>query len=181
MAASEGPPKFPQAPIFTFLWGVYLRSRNEKARDAVLTTLTQISNGGIFLSHLAGGIARYSTDHIWLAPHFEKMLYDNAQLSHPARPSPGRETGSPLLRARALHDTIGLAPARHDSCAGGCLRLQSTMPIHGSTRKAGSLMSGARIQLARLLGDRTRPNSCQAAYDVIAGRKLGRSAPSSTA
>ena len=74
----KGSPKFPQAPIFSFLWEVYLRTRNEKARDAVLTTLTQISNGGIY-DHLAGGIARYSTDHRWLAPHFEKMLYDNAQ------------------------------------------------------------------------------------------------------
>ena len=74
----KGAPKFPQAPIFSFLWEAYLRSRNEKARDAVLTTLTQISNGGIY-DHLAGGIARYSTDHKWLAPHFEKMLYDNAQ------------------------------------------------------------------------------------------------------
>jgi len=74
----KGAPKFPQAPIFTFLWEAYLRSRNEKARDAVLTTLTQISNGGIY-DHLAGGIARYSTDPKWLAPHFEKMLYDNAQ------------------------------------------------------------------------------------------------------
>jgi uncharacterized protein len=74
----KGAPKFPQAPIFTFLWEIYLRNRNEKARDAVLTTLTQISNGGIY-DHLAGGIARYSTDHKWLAPHFEKMLYDNAQ------------------------------------------------------------------------------------------------------
>ncbi|MDP1700777.1 MAG: thioredoxin domain-containing protein [Aestuariivirga sp.] len=74
----KGAPKFPQGPIFTFLWEVYLRSQNEKARDAVLTTLTQISNGGIY-DHLAGGIARYSTDHKWLAPHFEKMLYDNAQ------------------------------------------------------------------------------------------------------
>jgi uncharacterized protein len=74
----KGAPKFPQAPVFTFLWEVYLRTQNEKARDAVLTTLTQISNGGIY-DHLAGGIARYSTDHQWLAPHFEKMLYDNAQ------------------------------------------------------------------------------------------------------
>ena len=74
----KGAPKFPQAPVFTFLWEVYLRTQNEMARDAVLTTLTQISNGGIY-DHLAGGIARYSTDHQWLAPHFEKMLYDNAQ------------------------------------------------------------------------------------------------------
>ena len=74
----KGAPKFPQAPIFTFLWEIYLRIQNDKVGNAVLTTLTQISDGGIF-DHLAGGIARYSTDHQWLAPHFEKMLYDNAQ------------------------------------------------------------------------------------------------------
>src|SRR5439155_6972793 len=46
--------------------------------NAVITTLRHISQGGIY-DHLAGGIARYSTDHLWLVPHFEKMLYDNAQ------------------------------------------------------------------------------------------------------
>ncbi|MDO8353386.1 MAG: thioredoxin domain-containing protein, partial [Aestuariivirga sp.] len=97
----KGAPKFPQAPIFTFLWEVYLRTRNEKAQDAVLTTLTQISNGGIY-DHLAGGIARYSTDHKWLAPHFEKMLYDNAQyLSLLTRA--WLKTESPLYATRIEH------------------------------------------------------------------------------
>ena len=74
----KGAPKFPQAPVFSFLWEIYLRGNNQPARDAVLTTLDHISNGGIY-DHLGGGLARYSTDHKWLAPHFEKMLYDNAQ------------------------------------------------------------------------------------------------------
>jgi uncharacterized protein len=42
-------------------------------------TLKNICQGGIY-DHLAGGFARYTVDHRWLVPHFEKMLYDNAQL-----------------------------------------------------------------------------------------------------
>ena len=75
----KGAPKFPQAPIFAFLWETYLRDNNQATKTAVITTLTNICNGGIY-DHLGGGMARYSTDHKWLAPHFEKMLYDNAQL-----------------------------------------------------------------------------------------------------
>jgi uncharacterized protein YyaL (SSP411 family) len=97
----KGAPKFPQAPIFTFLWEVYLRTGNEKSRDAVLTTLTQISNGGIY-DHLAGGIARYSTDHKWLAPHFEKMLYDNAQYVSLLTRA-WLKTRSPLYASRIEH------------------------------------------------------------------------------
>ena len=48
-------------------------------RDAVLVTLRNIAQGGIY-DHLGGGFARYSVDDRWLVPHFEKMLYDNAQL-----------------------------------------------------------------------------------------------------
>jgi uncharacterized protein len=99
----KGAPKFPQAPIFAYLWEVYLRNNDQHARDAVLLTLTNISNGGIY-DHLAGGIARYSTDHKWLAPHFEKMLYDNAQfVSLLARA--WLATEDPLYLER-LHETV---------------------------------------------------------------------------
>jgi uncharacterized protein YyaL (SSP411 family) len=67
----RGAPKFPQGPIFNFLWAAGQRA-------PVLKTLERISLGGIY-DHLGGGIARYSVDAIWLVPHFEKMLYDNAQ------------------------------------------------------------------------------------------------------
>ena len=72
-------PKFPNPPIHELLWRSYLRNGNEAVRDAVLISLTKMSQGGIY-DHLGGGYARYSTDSIWLAPHFEKMLYDNAQI-----------------------------------------------------------------------------------------------------
>jgi len=72
-------PKFPQAPILNLLWRGYKRTGDQSLRDAVLLTLDKMAQGGIY-DHLGGGFARYSTDAAWLAPHFEKMLYDNAQL-----------------------------------------------------------------------------------------------------
>jgi uncharacterized protein len=72
-------PKFPNAPLLRLLWRAWAQSGDESARDATLLTLVRIVNGGIY-DHLGGGFARYSTDAHWLVPHFEKMLYDNAQL-----------------------------------------------------------------------------------------------------
>jgi uncharacterized protein len=72
-------PKFPQCGIFELLWRGWRRTRQAPYRDAVLRTLTAICQGGIY-DHLGGGFARYSVDAQWLAPHFEKMLYDNAEL-----------------------------------------------------------------------------------------------------
>ncbi len=72
-------PKFPQAPVLNLLWRGFKRTGDQTLRDAVLLTLEKMAQGGIY-DHLGGGFARYSTDAAWLAPHFEKMLYDNAQL-----------------------------------------------------------------------------------------------------
>jgi uncharacterized protein YyaL (SSP411 family) len=73
-------PKFPSPYVFELLWRGWLRDRgNTKLRDAVTVTLDRMCQGGIY-DHLGGGFARYATDNEWLIPHFEKMLYDNAQL-----------------------------------------------------------------------------------------------------
>ncbi|MFN4088846.1 MAG: thioredoxin domain-containing protein, partial [Alphaproteobacteria bacterium] len=72
-------PKFPSTPVFQFLWRAWKRSGLEPFRRAVTTTLVQMSQGGIW-DHLGGGFSRYSVDERWLVPHFEKMLYDNAQM-----------------------------------------------------------------------------------------------------
>ncbi|CAN5781161.1 thioredoxin domain-containing protein [soil metagenome] len=71
-------PKFPQQPVLEFLlrWRVVDPSVDEPLR----VTLERMADGGIH-DHLAGGFARYSVDRKWLVPHFEKMLYDNAQLA----------------------------------------------------------------------------------------------------
>ena len=72
-------PKFPQATSLDFLWRAWKRTGRDSLRQGVLLTLDHISQGGVY-DHLGGGFARYSTDDRWLVPHFEKMLYDNAQL-----------------------------------------------------------------------------------------------------
>jgi uncharacterized protein YyaL (SSP411 family) len=73
----RGAPKFPNPPILNLLWRA--GAREPGLRGPVLLTLRRMAEGGIH-DHLGGGFARYSVDERWLAPHFEKMLYDNAQL-----------------------------------------------------------------------------------------------------
>lgn len=75
-----GAPKFPTPRNYEFLLQYHHLAGNEKALEAVTATLDNITNGGIY-DHLGGGFARYSTDAEWKVPHFEKMLYDNAQLA----------------------------------------------------------------------------------------------------
>jgi uncharacterized protein len=72
-------PKFPQPMTLEFLLRCHLRGY-EGALELVTTTLDRMAAGGIY-DQLGGGFHRYSTDRIWLVPHFEKMLYDNAQLA----------------------------------------------------------------------------------------------------
>ncbi len=72
-------PKFPNPSLLELLWRTALRNEDDDLASAVELSLTKMCQGGIY-DHLGGGFARYSTDDIWLVPHFEKMLYDNAQL-----------------------------------------------------------------------------------------------------
>ena len=103
----RGAPKFPNPSILEFLWRAADRSGVPRCRDLVLLTLERMSNGGIY-DHLGGGYARYSTDERWLAPHFEKMLYDNAQLL-PLLALAGAATGDPLFSERARETVDWLA------------------------------------------------------------------------
>ncbi|HEX6277782.1 MAG TPA: thioredoxin domain-containing protein [Polyangiaceae bacterium] len=73
-------PKFPPTPALLLLFRHHHRHRDELSLRLVTTTLDGMKNGGMY-DQLAGGFARYSTDERWLVPHFEKMLYDNAELS----------------------------------------------------------------------------------------------------
>ena len=74
-----GAPKFPQPMTLDFLLRMAVRGTAD-ALDMVAVTLNRIAAGGIH-DHVGGGFARYSTDATWRVPHFEKMLYDNAQLA----------------------------------------------------------------------------------------------------
>ncbi|MBX3494780.1 MAG: thioredoxin domain-containing protein [Parvibaculum sp.] len=99
----KGAPKFPQVPILTLLWRAHLATGRADFSQAVTRALDHMSEGGIY-DHLGGGYARYSVDEFWLAPHFEKMLYDNAALID-LLTTVWQETRKPLYERR-IRETI---------------------------------------------------------------------------
>jgi len=112
----RGAPKFPNAPVFRFFWNEMFRRRDPAFGEAVRGLLKAMNAGGVY-DHLGGGYARYSTDDKWLVPHFEKMLYDNAQilellaLVHSLWPDPvfakrARETVGWLMREMRVGDAF---------------------------------------------------------------------------
>src|SRR5262245_42976141 len=100
----RGAPKFPQPMMLELLWRAGLRRNDRRYFGAVELSLARMCEGGIY-DHLGGGFARYSVDERWLVPHFEKMLYDNAQLLELLAIA-YRRTGKDLYRRRA-YETVG--------------------------------------------------------------------------
>jgi uncharacterized protein YyaL (SSP411 family) len=96
-------PKFPQPAVLHLLWRAHLRTGRPDFGEAVTRTLAAMCQGGIY-DHLGGGFARYSTDDQWLVPHFEKMLYDNAQLVE-LLTLVWQRTRTPLFRER-VEETV---------------------------------------------------------------------------
>ena len=74
-----GAPKFPPSMTLEFLLRYWKRTGNARALEMVEKTAEKMASGGIY-DQIGGGFHRYSVDSVWLVPHFEKMLYDNAQL-----------------------------------------------------------------------------------------------------
>jgi uncharacterized protein YyaL (SSP411 family) len=100
----RGAPKFPQPAMLEFLWRAGMRTGDARFFETVEQTLEHMSEGGIY-DHLGGGFSRYSVDEKWLVPHFEKMLYDNAQLLELLALAFQR-SGNPLFAERA-RETVG--------------------------------------------------------------------------
>lgn len=102
----KGAPKFPLPVLYEYLLQSYRQTGDSLALEHTTTTLEQMALGGIH-DQVGGGFARYATDENWHVPHFEKMLYDNAQLislySHAYQ-----ATGKDLFRESALR-TIAFA------------------------------------------------------------------------
>src|SRR5262249_47660235 len=73
-------PKFPQASLLEFLLRFQRSTGDDRAAKMLRLTLDKMATGGIY-DQIGGGFHRYAVDAIWLVPHFEKMLYDNAQLA----------------------------------------------------------------------------------------------------
>ncbi|MFO0722234.1 MAG: thioredoxin domain-containing protein [Myxococcota bacterium] len=98
-----GAPKFPRPAVFDFLLRYHDRTADPSALDMVVRSLQGICRGGIH-DQIGGGFHRYSTDDAWVVPHFEKMLYDNAQLASTLTDA-WRASHEPEL-ARAAHRTL---------------------------------------------------------------------------
>ena len=112
----KGSMKFPMPSIWEYLLQYYFLNKNDKALKAVETTLQHMAYGGIY-DQVGGGFSRYATDPDWHAPHFEKMLYDNAQLvslySHAFQ-----LTKNPLYK-RVVYETIAFVKRELTSPEGG--------------------------------------------------------------
>ncbi len=113
---TKGSMKFPMPSIWEFLLQYHYFSGNKKAIKAVEITLNNIANGGIY-DQVGGGFSRYATDSKWHVPHFEKMLYDNAQLvslySHAFQ-----VTKNPLYK-KVVYETLGFVQRELTSPEGG--------------------------------------------------------------
>jgi uncharacterized protein YyaL (SSP411 family) len=99
-----GAPKFPNVPSLELLLRAFVRTKVPQFDQLVGTTLDFMCQGGIY-DHLGGGFARYSVDDRWLLPHFEKMLYDNAQLVEAL--TLAWQLGRQPLHLMRIEETIG--------------------------------------------------------------------------
>lgn len=127
---SPNGPRFPNVPRLQFLLNLYEQNGDKELLKIVDHSLTAMAHGGI-RDHLGGGFHRYSTDRQWMVPHFEKMLYDQAQLlevySHAAR-----LTGSPLYHQVANELVTFLADVMTVPGGGFCSALDAeTNAIEG--------------------------------------------------
>ncbi len=109
-------PKFPHTFALEFLWRAHRRTGDAKFADAVQISLDQMAQGGIY-DHVGGGYARYATDAAWLVPHFEKMLYDNAELID-LMTQVWQATGARLYEAR-IRETVGWTLREMVAAGGG--------------------------------------------------------------
>ncbi len=146
----SGAPKFPQPSFQEMLWRAYLRSGNQHFLEAVTVSLTHMCQGGIY-DHLGGGFARYSTDENWLAPHFEKMLYDNAQLIH-LMTLVWQKTKAPLFKIR-IEESINWALRELRLGEGGFAgTLDADSPDSNGHSKEGAFYVWDEAEIDQILG-----------------------------
>jgi len=153
-------PKFPQPMAQEALAAAAARG-DARALDALTTSLDAMAAGGIY-DHLGGGFSRYAVDNVWLVPHFEKMLYDNALLIRLYLHG-WLLTGEPRFR-QTLDETIGYALTELRQSGGGT----SSAEDADSEGEEGKFYVWTTDQVRNLLGD-----DADAAIDWYGVKPLG--------
>ena len=151
-------PKFPNAGVYELFLRHYSRSKNERFLEMVVHTLTKMAQGGIY-DHLGGGFHRYSVDAKWLVPHFEKMLYDNAQLVR-IYAHAHTITREPLFKS-VVDETVGYLLREMLHPEGGFYSTQDA----DSEGEEGKFFVWTEDEVNRLLGEEDAEVFCRM-YDV---------------
>ena len=153
-------PKFPQTFSIRFLLRHYHFTKDENALNQALLSLDKMIQGGIY-DQLGGGFARYSTDEKWLAPHFEKMLYDNALLIEVM--AEAYQLTQKEIYADAIRDTLQFVKRELQSSEYGFFSALDA----DSEGVEGKFYTWSREELFTLLGDQA-PLFCEI-YNVKEG------------
>ena len=151
-------PKFPNAGVYELFLRHHHHSKSDRYLEMVTHTLTKMACGGIY-DHLGGGFHRYSVDAKWLVPHFEKMLYDNAQLvrvySHVYK-----ITGDPLFKS-VVDETVGYLLREMFHSEGGFYSTQDA----DSEGEEGKFFVWSEAEVMAILGEDAGAIFCRI-YDV---------------
>ncbi|WP_016907750.1 thioredoxin domain-containing protein [Streptomyces xiaopingdaonensis] len=146
-----GAPKFPPPMVLEFLLRHHARTGSQGALQMVEATCEAMARGGIY-DQLGGGFARYSVDAEWTVPHFEKMLYDNAQLCR-VYAHLWRATGSELGRRVALETADFLVRELGTTQGGFASALDADSEDGEGRHREGAYYVWTPAQLAEALGD----------------------------
>jgi uncharacterized protein YyaL (SSP411 family) len=147
-----GGPKFPRPSVFEFLLRYFERTGSAKAREMVETTLDRMAAGGIY-DHVGGGFHRYAVDREWRVPHFEKMLYDQAQLVS-AYADAYLLSRKPVY-ARVIRETVGYVLRDMTHAEGGFSSAEdadSSRPESPEESGEGAFYLWTAAELGALLG-----------------------------
>ena len=142
-------PKFPMPNNYEFLLRYYYATKDETALNHVLLTLDKMAFGGIY-DQLGGGFSRYSTDSLWKAPHFEKMLYDNAQLI--TLYSFAYQLTRKELYKEVVYETLGFIEREMTSAEGGFFSALDA----DSEGEEGKYYVWKKEELEKLLGGKSK-------------------------
>jgi uncharacterized protein YyaL (SSP411 family) len=145
-------PKFPRPAAFDFLLRYAHRSRSVEALEMVFATLNAMAHGGIH-DHLGGGFHRYAVDERWFLPHFEKMLYDQAQLA--VSYIEAYQVSNDAFYAEVARGILDYVARDMTDASGGFYSAEdadSPDPARPDEKREGAYYVWTREEIGRLLG-----------------------------